>query len=503
MRHQSVLASLRTVLTLFFLTTLAACATLAPRTPPTLAPTSIIPLFNTSTPVPSLTLAPTVTSTPLVALPRPTYTMNAVVDYDRHAVSVDEAIVYPNHTGQALAHIILAVIPNLWPGTFTIDSFAIGDQPSTAFVVDGQRMDVTLASPLAPEDIIRLNIKFTLALPLAEQEDPSVSRPRIFGYTRSQMNLTNWYPFVVPFINGDWVLHEPWYYGEHLVYEAADYEVRLSFTDPANAPAVASSGAGGAVDGSAPYTLTAGRAFAFAMSREFKVATQQVGDVTVSSYYFAFSEYGGKGALDAAVQAVQIFSQRFGPYPHKSLAVVMADFNDGMEYSAFFYLSRDFYSLYNTAQDAVNYLVFVAAHETAHQWWFEQVGNDQAEQPWLDEALSTYSERLFYESAYPHLVSSWWAYRIDFYQPQGFVDIPIYEGQGFRPYTNAVYFRGAHFLEDLRLRLGDDVFFAFLQDYLSKERGRIATAADFFALLRQHTQADYSDIVRQYFQNVY
>jgi aminopeptidase N len=83
------------------------------------------------------------------------------------------------------------------------------------------------------------------------------------------------------------------------------------------------------------------------------------------------------------------------------------------------------------------------------------------------------------------------------------VDIPIYEGQGFRPYTNAVYFRGAHFLEDLRLRLGDEVFFSFLQDYLTQEKGKIAVPVDFFRILRAHTAADYSDIVRQYFQNIY
>ena len=50
----------------------------------------------------------------------------------------------------------------------------------------------------------------------------------------------------------------------------------------------------------------------------------------------------------------------------------MGDFNDGMEYSAFFYLSRDFYNLYDGTP--ANYLTFVAVHETAHQWWFEQVG---------------------------------------------------------------------------------------------------------------------------------
>jgi aminopeptidase N len=83
------------------------------------------------------------------------------------------------------------------------------------------------------------------------------------------------------------------------------------------------------------------------------------------------------------------------------------------------------------------------------------------------------------------------------------VDIPIYDGQGFRPYTNAAYFRGAKFLEELRVRIGDEAFFAFIQDYLAQSRNKIVTASDFFRILSTHTSTDYSDIVRQYFQNSY
>jgi hypothetical protein len=354
---------------------------------------------------------------------------------------------------------------------------------------------------MQPGSIIKIDIQYTLDLPFAEQEDPNISRPRIYGYTTRQMNLTNWYPFVVPYINGEWVLHEPWVYGEHLVYDSADYEVNISFTDFASAPIIAASGFPEQKESFIRYTIDAARTFALSASREFQVSALQVGDVTVSSYYFAFNEAAGQAALQTSAEAVQIFSDRYGPYPHKSLSLVMGDFNDGMEFSGFFYLSRDFYNLYDGTP--ANYLTFVAAHETAHQWWFEQVASDQALQPWVDEALSTYSERIYYESLYPDLVSWWWTYRIDFYKPQGFVDIPIYDGQGFRPYTNAAYFQGAHFLEDLRARIGDDAFFAFVQDYYSQGRGKVVTAADFFRILGGHTSTDYSDLVRQYFQNSY
>jgi hypothetical protein len=305
----------------------------------------------------------------------------------------------------------------------------------------------------------------------------------------------------VPFINGEWVLHEPWYYGEHLVYEAADYEVNLKFTDPATAPIVASSGAPEPQADFTKYTITSGRSFAISASRDYQVASLQVGDVTVSSYYFPLRDFPGQAVLRTSAEAIQVFTQRYGPYPHKTLSIVMADFKDSMEFSALYFHSPLYYEQYDG--DLMNYLTFIGVHETAHQWWYEQVANDQAQQPWLDEAMATYSERIYYETLHPDLVSTWWTYRVDFFQPQGFIDIPIYEAQGFEPYRTSVYLKGAHFFEELRARIGDEAFFAFMQDYLAQGRGKILTTTDFFRILSEHTSTDYSDIVRQYFQNIY
>lgn len=483
---------------LLFVFILSACASAAPTA--TVAATELSITTATLPPL-LLTETPPSTAEPLPALERAKYTLNTTIDYDTYTVTVDETILYPNQTGGQLNTLVLAIVPNLWQDSFTLNSISIDGIPTTTYSIQGQRLDVALSSFTQPEGVLNINIQYTLALPFAEQEDPNISRPRIYGYTTRQMNLTNWYPFVVPYIDGKWILHDPWYYGEHLVYDSADYEVNVKFADPSTAPVVAASGLPEPQTDSTRYTITSARTFALSASREFQVSTQQVGDVTVSSYYFAFTEKPGQAALTASAEALQVFSQRYGPYTHKTLSVVMGDFNDGMEYSALFYLSRDFYNLYDGTP--ANYLTFVAAHETAHQWWFEQVANDQALQPWIDEALASYSEQVYYEYTRPELVSWWWTYRIDFYDPQGFVDIPIYDGQGFRPYTNAAYFRGAKFLEELRARIGDEAFFAFIQDYLAQSRDKIVTASDFFRILSTHTSTDYSDIVRQYFQNTY
>jgi hypothetical protein len=498
MRHKFIS---QTVLSILLLSLLSSCAP-AVTLPPTQDPTATLPpLPEPTVAQPLETFAPLELATPTPPPARTKYILDTTIDYNAHTVSVDQTILYSNLTGEQLNAIVIAVVPNLWRGSFDLTSLTINEEAVTTSTLNGQRLDIPLTSILSAGDTIEIKLQYNLVLPFAEQEDPGISRPRIYGYTSRQINLVNWYPFVVPYINGEWILHDPWFYGEHLVYNTADYEVDVRFTDPSTAPIVAASGVPEQLGDATRYTITAARTFALAASRDFQVSSTQVGDVTLSSYYFPFNERGGQGALQASAEAIQIFSQRFGSYPHKSLAIVMGDFNDGMEYSAFFYLSKDFYNLYDGTP--ANYLTFVAVHETAHQWWFEQVASDQALQPWVDESLATYSERIYYESVHPDLVSWWWTYRIDFYKPEGFVDIPIYEGQGFRPYTNATYFQGAYFLEKLRTRIGDEVFFKFLQDYLSRGRGRIVTANEFFQTLRLNTNTDISDLVNQYFRNVY
>jgi hypothetical protein len=486
---------------IFFIFLVSSCTSSS--TPAPTATTTVLPILAaTETPLPPSTETPlpTATAIPEVALAK--YTLNTTMDYDAHTLKVDESILYPNHTANQLDKIVLAVEPNLWTESFNLASIAIDGTAITTYSLEGQRLELTLPSLLKPGAELKINIQYKLDLPFADQQDPNISRPRIYGYTARQMNLTNWYPFIVPYINGEWVLHEPWVYGEHLVYDAADYEVNLKFADPATAPTVAASGFAEPQADSTRYTINAARTFALSASREFQVATTQVGDVTVSSYYFAISKVAGQAVLKASAEAIQVFSQTYGAYPHKTLSIVMADFKDSMEFSAFYYHSPLYYDQYNGAFN--NYLISIGVHETAHQWWFEQVGNDQALQPWLDESLATYSERIYYENIHPDVLKEWWwAYRVDFFNPHGFIDIPIYDGQGFESYRVTVYLQGAHFLEDLRARIGDEAFFAFVQDYFAQGRGKIVTAADFFRILRTHTSTDYSDLVKKYFQNTY
>lgn len=474
---------------LLFVTSCNRFATQTPKSQP----------FSTFTPTRMVTETPTATNAPIPIPEREKYTLNTTIDYDLHFVTVDETILYPNHTGQQLDSLTLAIAANLWQNCFKLDTIKVDEFPITDYILTAHRLDIRLPTPLKADSVSTVTIGYSLSLPYMDQTHSL--RARIFGFSDVQMNLVNWYPFIVPFKDGEWIIREPWSHGEYLVYPISDFEVNLKFTNPNNIPIVAASGFAEAIGDccATRYTLTEARAFAISASREFQVSHMQVGDTTVYSYYLPIYKRAGEAAMGSSAQAIQVFSQKFGMYPHKTLSVVMADFKDSMEFSGLYFHSRSFYDLYDDSP--ANYLTFVAVHETGHQWWFDQVANDQALEPWLDESLTTYSESIYYETIYPVMLSWWWSYRIDFFEPKGYIDIPVYDGQNDDNYKHTVYFNGAHFLQDLRQRIGDEAFQAFIQDYFAQNKGGIATRKDFFRILDEHTDVDYSDIVRVYFRN--
>jgi len=78
--------------------------------------------------------------------------------------------------------------------------------------------------------------------------------------------------------------------------------------------------------------------------------------------------------------------------------------------------------------------------------------------PWQSTASG-----FFYQYNYPNYGDWWWNFRVNYFGPSGYVDGSIYDYPTFGSYVNAVYLNGANFMEALRTRVGDDVYFAFLK----------------------------------------
>jgi len=428
---------------------------------------------------------------------RPRYTLTAVLNYNQHHLSVEEQIEYTNNSSDPLPELLLMVDALYYPGVFTLNSILWQDgQPAAGVIQETGRLRLPLPTPLAPGAGIGLSLTYELRLP--SPQPSAETRPVPFGYTARQTNLVDWYPFIPPYRSGEgWLAHPAGYFGEHLVYESSDFEVNIRFTDPAPTLTIAASAEEQADGDWHRYRHINARSFAWSVSPDYEVTRAVVGSVTVLGYAFPVHPQAGEAVLQTTAQALELYSELFGAYPHTTLSVVEADFLDGMEYDGLYFLSNGFYNLYQGSPG--EYLVAIAAHETAHQWFYALVGNDQAEEPWLDEALCTYSERLYYERHAPEALDWWWAYRVHYYEPRGAVDGSIYNPLGYRPYRDAVYLNGAVFLEKLRSQIGDDPFFAFLKDYVDQNSGRIVQGENFFNLLAHHTDQDISELLTVYF----
>jgi len=446
----------------------------------------------------STSLPPTHTAISTLNVPSPPsvsintrtqYTFYVNLKYSAHTLHSDETIRYTNTTGQTLSNAVLAVVPNLSSNCFTLDSIAQDGITVTNYSLNGQRLTINFARPLLPNVVTTFTLSFDLSLPPRIGEKP-------FGYLSNQINLSDWYPFIVPYENG-WVLHDPWPFGEWLVYDAADYDVKLKVDDPS---VIIAASAPEESNGSwMEYRVEAARTFVLSASNRFKIDDSAVGSAKIYSYYFPGDEDAGGEVLWMATQSLGLYDAKFAPYPHPSISIVETDVPDGMEYDGLVFLSSNFYSQYNGT--AKSNLVMIGTHELAHQWWFGLVGSDQAMEPWLDEAMAVYSEHIFYEFNYPNYGNWWWNFREYGFGASGYVDGSIYDYQTFTSYINAVYLNGAHFLDALRTRVGNDAYFTFLKDYAARYAHKHATAADFFATLRLHTGTNFSDIIQEYFQN--
>ena len=417
------------------------------------------------------------------------YQINVTFNYSSQTAQISQTIHFTNNSSEPLTTILLACDPLRYPGSFLLESAVINSESDILLEEKNFFYSINLPEPLQPGELIEIKLDYLLQVP--PLPPPSDDRkPGIFGYSSVQSNLVDWYPFIPPLSeSGEWILHDPWFYGEYLVYDIANFDIWIEIIDaPAGTTIAASTLPIDQNDNNYYFSSKRARNFVLSMSPSYISEYKEINGITISTHTFPFDQLAGKHVLEEVSKAIELYSDLFSPYPRENLTIVEGDFFDGMEYDGLFFLGRGYFNLFDYSPQ--NYLTFIAVHEAAHQWWYSSVANDQALEPWLDEALCTYSELLFYENYYPDLVNWWWEYRVNFYQPDGHINKSIYEFQGFIPYRNATYLQGAKFLQSLRNDIGDQAFFDILKEYAISQQDKISSEAIFFQIVKDFSGVD-------------
>ena len=177
---------------------------------------------------------------------------------------------------------------------------------------------------------------------------------------------------------------------------------------------------------------------------------------------------------------LDLFSEKFGPYPLKTLKVAIIDNNSLLGYSApgiEFLADRAFESSPNGN---------LLAREIAYQWWQDLIVPKSPRDLWLKEGFAGYAALLYQESisseagfvqelkdtavaALLHEDKSTIrnAYQLEEYSPE---------------YNSILKSKGAYVLHMLRGVLGDEKFFKLLKEYIYNFGYKEASIEDFKAL---------------------
>lgn len=109
----------------------------------------------------------------------------------------------------------------------------------------------------------------------------------------------------------------------------------------------------------------------------------------------------------AAVQAIQYYSERFGPYPYHLLSLAQLPGRESQGWPGLVFLSS-FAFLNDAERDALHFDATrillqheLPAHEIAHQWWGDLITWDTYRDQWFSEGLANYSALMMLQEKNP------------------------------------------------------------------------------------------------------
>ena len=417
------------------------------------------------------------------------YDIDATLDWSSKVVDVVQTIYYRNDHDDDLSELVLYSEPHrLSRGnvlTFGSAQDAAGNAITDVLIENDSttsRITVPLINDVAPNCDVVVQLEYSINVQSYSNSNPI----GWLSYTDNQLNLGHWFPTVGVYEYSDddtWYTPTVHYIGEQFVADVSD--ISLDFTI-SGAPSSLVLAAPGTIEsiGTHHWQIehTNTRELALSMSTAYVKHTATVGDTEIEWYIYSNpGEAAVERVMTDATQSMELYSRIFGEYPHDRMVIVEADGFEGYELSGFLFVGSRWFEIWNG--NTIHWLTVIGVHEIAHQWWYAGVGNDQGTVPFMDEALATYSEFLYFEEFYPSIAGQWWGFRVNQYTSNDNVDSTVYDYTQWRPYINAAYLNGVRMLHAVRTEIGDDAFSTWLNTYYTENVNTIATPMTLWAAL--------------------
>lgn len=426
--------------------------------------------------------------------------------------SAYQKVTYVNSTGNKLDEVYFHLYPNAYkkvetaPILFNEDALSKGYVPGyieieeikvegekAKYSIEGQGdtiLKIDLLSPLENEKKIEIEFKYEGRLPL------NIDR---FGYGEDVFNFGNWYPIACVFDETGWNLDPYYSLGDPFYSDIANYDVKINVPEEI---IVASSGniiREKKDKDKKTYHIEGKliRDFAWVASEDFLIMESYAGDTLVKLYALEEDEVAAKIAMDAGINSLELFNSLFGKYPYGVYSIVMTEFPTGMEYPGIVFINKEYYD-----KNYEDYLEQVIVHETAHQWWYGVVGNDQIDEAWLDETLATYSEVIYIHNVYGegagkdyyrYYCQLPYQYMIDKIETDEVIIKSLKDFNNWDEYGLLVYTKGAMFINSIKEDFGMDTLYEILREYFNRYRFHFGTTDGFIKVCEEVTNSNFQE----------
>ena len=405
------------------------------------------------------------------------YKIDVDFDPDTKSYSARQTVIYVNNTKEVLGEVYFHIYPNAYksvetaPILFsntTIDKkdYVPGYMEIMEVLVDKKTIDfqtkgtggtilkLNLSDPIKPDEKMTIDFKYRVKLPL------NVDR---FGYGKDVFNFGNWYPIACVYDEDGWNLDPYYSIGDPFYSDTSNYDVTIRTSKDI---IVATSGNIISEKTKAKekiYTIKGKliRDFAWVASRDFIMKEKKADETTIKVYTMEKDPDMMDFSLEVGGDSIGIFNRIFGKYPYGVYSIVMTEFPTGMEYPGIVFIGKDYFNAHSKDE-----LEKIIVHETAHQWWYGVVGNDQIDEAWLDESLASYSEVIYmaekYGEAegadyYDYFYHMNYEYGKALLSTDTIINKPLNQFHSWNDYGLLVYIKGAMFLNEIKEDFGIEI----------------------------------------------
>jgi hypothetical protein len=433
------------------------------------------------------------------------YLIDLKIDKEYGGISGDQKVRYTNQEDSALDVIYFRLFSNA-----SGSNLKVSDVQVDGFGVEGtseygnSAFRVPLATALDPGKSTEITLSFTAELPL-----DMAGNYGLYGYFDGSLVLDEFYPVIPVYDDEGWNVDDLASNGDLTYNDVSFYKVRVTAPDALVLAATGEEIERVENDGMQIVTFAAGpvRDFYVAGNEHWVVTTQDY-DGTTINIYAAEKLSGVTMAMNYSGRSLGVFSQYLGDYPYTSFDVAAVPMLAlGMEYPGIVTINEYYFDLKNSTQSGIPASVILPTtviHEVGHQWFYNLIGSDQADEPWVDEAFTQFITGYFYldqqgEAGLDGLLQNDWKARwgrVDYAKTS--IGLPCSQ-YNHGEYSPIVYGRGPIFVAQLRTEMTPEAFDAFMYDYATRNRWGIGYGEEILALAQEYSEVDLTEFIEEFF----